>query len=683
MARSLLLVLSAGLALTAPALAQPTTSAKSEAPAQVAAPVRAAAVQPARPTIAQFMKIRTPGSPALLPDGTLLTRDWPEGVNQLYRTAALPKGAHPATAGAPRPQALTAYKDGLSGFSLSPNGSMIILSFAAGGNENTQLVLADPTAQPGPDGTLPGTPIVSNPKVQASITHWFDDSTGFIYSANDESPSDFFLYRVDVAAGKASAPQKILGKPGSWSAGDASRDKSRVLVAEFKSASDSTVHELNVATGALTELTIKGDQATASVDIVGYAPDEKSVLLLSDFDGGLKRLYRRDLASGRIDQPLPGLAKYEIDAAFFNDTKTMLAVVTNEDGYGVPHIYRLPGLEPVEMPKELQTLGAGIFGPSQFRGNTMVWSMSNARTPGLAYATTWTADGKVESTRQLTWADDQGVDLSAFPLPMLIKYSSFDGLEIPAFLYLPPGAKAGAPMAFVVNYHGGPEGQFRPGFDRTTQYLLSRGFGVLQPNIRGSSGYGRAFQMMDDYKNREASVKDGLEAARWLVREGYSTPGHIATYGGSYGGYMVNATAVADGASDKPVLGAAVTVVGIVNLQTFLEQTSGYRRKLREAEYGPLSDPEFLKSASPILRADSIRVPMMIVHGLNDPRVPVGEAMQLAVMLQQRALTDPSLEPELLYFPDEGHGLAKLNNRLLFAERMARFLDEHIGMQSK
>jgi dipeptidyl aminopeptidase/acylaminoacyl peptidase len=176
--------------------------------------------------------------------------------------------------------------------------------------------------------------------------------------------------------------------------------------------------------------------------------------------------------------------------------------------------------------------------------------------------------------------------------------------------------------------------------------------------------------MMDDYKKRWDSVKDGAEAARWLVKNGYAESGRIAAYGGSYGGFMSVATVI-EGAD---VFGASIDVVGIVNFKTFLEQTRDYRRKLREAEYGPLSDPEFLASVSPLNRIEEIKCPMMIAHGLNDPRVPVGEAMQLAVGLQQRGY-----DPELVFCPDEGHGFAKLNNRLLFADRMVKFLDRTIG----
>jgi hypothetical protein len=355
-----------------------------------------------------------------------------------------------------------------------------------------------------------------------------------------------------------------------------------------------------------------------------------------------------------------------------------LAAVINEDGYGVLRVYRLPSFEEVTLP----TIELGVVALSEFRGNRLTWTLSNARTPGLAY--TWTvpdAGAKGEATaRQLTWADNQGIDLASCQLPQLIKYKSFDGVEIPAFLYLPSNYTKGKPIPFVVNYHGGPEGQHRPAFDKVVQYLVSEGFGAILPNVRGSQGYGRAFLMMDDYKKRWDSVRDGVEAASWLVQNGYAAPGKIATFGGSYGGFMSVACLVEDqqrvdaGTQKARLFGAGIDVVGIVNVKTFLEQTSGYRRKLREVEYGPLSDPEFLDSISSIRKIDKINVPMMIGHGLNDPRVPVGEAMQLAIGLMKKGI-----EPVQFFAPDEGHGFQKLENRLLFNKRMSRFLKETIG----
>ncbi len=621
-------------------------------------------------TIQQFLKIRTPGAPTILPDGSLLLRDWPDGVNQLYRVT--PKAAGAAASYEPAnttSKKLTDYADGLSGFSVSPDGKRVVLMHARGGNENTQLTLFDPA-------TGETSPILANPKVQASVNEWLDDGSAFIYSANDASPNDFYLYRWDFAAGRAT---KLLGEPGAWGASDVTRDGARVLVQQYFSASDVKCHELDVATGKLKDLTIRPADGTAACEIVGYMPGERAVLMTSDLKDGMKRLYVKDLKSGAVREPLPSLSRFEIDGAGTNDTREFLVVVANEDGYGVTYVYSLPDFKPLPMPPTEK----GVTFPSSFRGSTLVWTRSNARSAGNAFATTFAKASKhaaPPSTRQLTWTEDQGIDLAGFPLPELVKYPAFDSTEIAAFIFFPPGHQKGTPIPFVINYHGGPESQSRPGFSAGTQYLLSRGFGVMLPNVRGSTGYGRAFHMMDDYKKRWDSVRDGVDAAEWLVRAGHAMPGRIATYGGSYGGFMSVACIVEDqervdrGARKERMFGACVDIVGVVNLKTFLEKTSGYRRKLREVEYGPLTDPDFLLSVSSIQKVDKMKVPFFIAHGFNDPRVPVEEAMQLAT-----ALKDRGQNPRVFIAHDEGHGFAKLDNRIYFNERAVAFLEETIG----
>mgnify|MGYP000844153596 CR=1 FL=1 len=635
------------------------------------------------PGIEKFFKLRTPGAPVLAGNGTLYVRDWPDGVWQLYRVNGGGQGG-PTAGPNSKMQQLTAFTDGCTGYSLSHDSSKLLAMTAFGGNERLQVYLLD---QNNADPKTNLTPLLINPEAVITPQVWLHDNSGFIYTANDTSANDFHVYRYDFlpagtkdADGKATPGKstKLLAKAGSWECHDISHDSSRLLVTEFRSASDSQLHELSASSGdlrGLNSLFLKDGQ-TAAVSAVGYMPDERSILITSDHEGGTARLFLLG-PDGKTSKPVPALDKFEVDGATINDARTLLAVVTNEDGYGVPHLYRLPSFEPVQLP----SMEPGTVAISSFVGNQLIYSLNNARTPGLSYAFDVPGAGKAaQPPRQLTYADTQGLDLTTFPLESLVKYKAKDGLEVPAFLYLPPGYQKGSAIPFVVNYHGGPEGQFRPGFDRTVQYLLSEGFGVLQPNVRGSTGYGRGYQMMDDYKNRWKSVSDGVDAAQWLVDNGYAKPGKIAAYGGSYGGFMAVATQVEDtlrtesGAQKHNLFGASVDVVGIVNMKTFLEQTSGYRRKLREAEYGPLSDPEFLDTISSLKRADKINVPMMIAHGLNDPRVPVGEAMQLAEALQRRGF-----DPEQCFFHDEGHGFAKLENRLLFAQRMSRFLKQNIA----
>ncbi len=635
-------------ALTLPAFAQPQSKS---APA---APSGAGAKTGSGPTIANFLRVRTPTSVQLGPKGEVYCIDWQDGVNQLF------KRGPGADAKAPMKR-LTDFKDGISSYSISDDGRWATLSAGVGGNENTNvwlLNLADDSV----------VPVLQNKDVQFRVDAWLHDGSGFLYRGNDANPRDFHLYRYDIAS-KQSA--KILAREGDWTAGDITRDGGRALVSVYRSASDSRAYELDIKTGSLRDISATAEGTESANTIVGYLPGERQALVQSDARDGKSRLFIRDLADAAgapVKEALPSLGAWELDAAALNPEKTFLVTSHNEDGYSTLRAFALPSFQEAPLPR----IDRGLQSASFLRGSTLVYTLNNAKTPTLAYLTDLAkpAEPKPLTARM----DNETLDLTGFALPQLVKYTSFDGLEVPAFLYLPAGAAKGRPVPFVVNYHGGPEGQSRPVFDRVSQYLVSRGYGVMLPNVRGSTGYGRDYQMMDNYKKRWDSVKDGVEAAKWLVAEGYAQKGRIATYGGSYGGFMSVACLVEGG----DLFGAGIDIVGIVNMQTFLQQTSGYRRALREAEYGPLTDPEFLKSISPLLQVDRIKVPMMIGHGLNDPRVPVGEAMQLAVTLQERGD-----DPELVFFPDEGHGFAKLRNRIIFYERMVRFLDRHIGNAKK
>ncbi|MCA9295347.1 MAG: S9 family peptidase, partial [Phycisphaerales bacterium] len=597
------------------------------------------------PSIESFWKIRAPAQPVLASDGTLYVRDWPDGVRQLYRRAP----GHEIDA---HLEPLTDFEDGISSFALSPDESKIIISAAIGGSEQNDLHLYNTAT-----GEL--TTLFTNPDVVYTFHIWLRDSTGFIYGANDDSPSDFHIYRYDLATGTST---RLSDRPGHWITADVTDDGTRILLNRYFAAFHAEAMELNTRTGET--ITITDSDDTAYRWAHAYAPGEQRVLFVSDHPTGVRRLYEFDLATHLHDAPEIGSDAREVESVELNEDRSLLALTFNEDGFGTLHVYRLPDFNEVG----ITTGEPGLIGDVDLLGDRLTWTLSNARNPGIAYQKgVFTR----EMPRPITTAETQGIDLGKLTLPELITYTSFDGFEVPAFLYLPPGYdKSQGPIPFVAHFHGGPESQHRPRFDAQTQFLLTRGYGVIKPNVRGSAGYGVEYVNMDNYRNRWDSVKDGVEAARWLVTNGYAERGRIAAYGGSYGGFMAVATVI----EGPDIFGASCNVVGIVNFETFLEQTKSYRRALREAEYGPLSDPAFLKSISPINRANDINVPMMIAHGLNDPRVPIGEAMQLAVSLQQRGY-----DPELLFFPDEGHGFAKLSNRLLFANRFIDFLKNTIG----
>ncbi len=328
----------------------------------------------------------------------------------------------------------------------------------------------------------------------------------------------------------------------------------------------------------------------------------------------------------------------------------------------------------------------------------------------------WLYDLAAKKLTQVTRSDRAGIPQESFVEPQLIKYKTFDGREIPAWYYKPKNfgmlkrgeysfskefandekkektedrsssptaapkdAPQGGPTGglfyipkgpVIVSVHGGPEGQERPGFSGLYQYYLSRGYAVLATNVRGSTGYGKTFTHLDDVKNREDSVKDLAYAVEWLKNYGEADPKKVAVMGGSYGGYMTLAAITLY----PDLWAAAVDTVGIANWESFLKNTSGYRRRQREVEYGRLDkDIDFLRAISPLAKVDKIKCPLFVIQGKNDPRVPYTEAEQIV-----KAVKDRGGIVEYKLYDDEGHGIAKLKNRLDLYPLVADFLDKYM-----
>jgi dipeptidyl aminopeptidase/acylaminoacyl peptidase len=280
----------------------------------------------------------------------------------------------------------------------------------------------------------------------------------------------------------------------------------------------------------------------------------------------------------------------------------------------------------------------------------------------------WTWAPATGDLRRVTFSPDGAIPAESFIAPEVVRYRSFDGLEIPGLYFRPRDASGTLPV--VVRVHGGSEGQSRPIFDPITQYFVNRGYAVFLPNVRGSTGYGKRFSHLDDVRHRMDSVKDLAACVPWLIEQGGADPARIAVMGGSYGGFMTLAAV-----TEYPELWAAgVDIVGIANWRTFLENTGAFRRTHRESEYGNLEeDGDFLDSISPIHKADRIRAPMIILHGANDPRVPVGESDAIVSVLRAH-------EVPVVYhrYPDEGHGLVKLHNKVHGYTAIGDFLDTHL-----
>jgi dipeptidyl aminopeptidase/acylaminoacyl peptidase len=305
------------------------------------------------------------------------------------------------------------------------------------------------------------------------------------------------------------------------------------------------------------------------------------------------------------------------------------------------------------------------------KGDRLAFTYTNSRTPADVYI----SDVATGEVKRLTTSDLAGVPPDTFVEPKWILYPSADEKAIPAFVYLPPEARDDRKAPGLVVLHGGPESQERPVFRPLYQYFVRRGYALILPNVRGSSGYGKTYLHLDDTTKRLDSVRDVADLVAFLQKQYPQIDAkRLGAWGGSYGGWLALACL-----TEYPNLFAAgASVVGITNFETFLEQTGPWRRTHREAEYGRLdTDREWLRRISPIHRADRVQAPLLLIHGKNDPRVPLGEAEQIA-----KALRDRNQPVELLVYEDEGHGLRKLKNRLDAYPKLAAFFDRYLRAPS-
>lgn len=566
-------------------------------------------------------------------------------TNQIHRVA-FPGGA--------RTQ-LTFFADRVLGAEPNPVAPAFALSADEGGAENYQVFL---------QGTGPAERITDGASRNV-LAGWSNGGTLLGFSSNARNGKDMDLYLA--MPGSPGSPRRLKEVSGDWSIADWSPDDRHVAAVEYISANESYVHVIDVASGdAKTPMPrSKPGGPTVSYGNVRFARDGRALYWTTDLDSEFQRLVRYDLEAGR-SSVLTAAIPWDVEGYDLSDDGRTIVLTANEDGLSRLHILDVatgaerpaPGLPP------------GLVGGLKFRRGTneFAFTLMSARSTADVYSYELGAD-RVE---RWTASETGGLDASKFAEPELVHYPTFDGRQIPAFVYR-PGPKFAGPRPVLLDIHGGPEGQSRPSFLGRLNYLIDElGIAVVFPNVRGSDGYGKSYLKLDNGFAREDSVKDIGALLDWIRTQPNLDASRVAVIGGSYGGYMSLATMTHY--SDR--LRCGIDIVGISNFVTFLKNTQGYRRDLRRAEYGDERDPkmrEHLDRISPLTDAAKITVPILVVQGKNDPRVPVTEAEQIVAAIRKG-------DRPVWYVlgKDEGHGFAKKVNQDYLMAAEVLFLKRHL-----
>ena len=451
---------------------------------------------------------------------------------------------------------------------------------------------------------------------------------------------------------------------GGWQPRDWSPDDKKILLAEELSINESYLWLVDTATGEKTELTPRKTPEKVSYGEARFSRDGKGIYVTTDKDSEFHRLAYFDLSTKQL-QYLTTNIPWDVETFDLTRDGKLLAFVSNEDGLSILHVRDTASAKELPLPQ----IPAGVIRGVRWHrdGHDLGFSLTNSRGPGDSYSLDVTT-GKLER-----WTtSESAVRTDSFPQGELIHWKSFDGKMILGFLYKPP-AKFSGKRPVLVDIHGGPEGQSLPVFLGRTNYLLNElGIALIYPNVRGSTGYGKTFTLLDNGFKREDTYKDINALFDWIAAQPELDSNRIGVTGGSYGGHMT--LAVSTFYSDR--IRCSVDIVGMSNLVTFLEHTEAYRRDLRRVEYGDERDPkmrEFLEKIAPMNNIEKIRKPMFVIAGKNDPRVPVSESQQIADALKKQATP-----VWLMIAKDEGHGYRKKSNQDFEFYATVEFLQEYL-----
>ena len=559
---------------------------------------------------------------------------------------------------------LTDFPDPVGSGNWNPKGGDYFLFFkATGGNEISQLHRYDVAT-----GTV--TRLTTDDKRRIGGGPWSTAGDRYVYSSlptgggttSETIKTEFYTINpADPTSAKLLATFDGVG----WGILDWSPDDKKLIVGKFVSANESYIHLYDIATGEKTLLTPQEGTVKVAYSGAEFTKDGKGLYVVTDKDSEFQRLTYMDLATKQMT-PITAHINWDVNGFELSEDGKYIALTTNENGFSKLRIIDTATRKEIKLP----TLPAGQIGGFDWHKKTgeLGFNVSSYQSIADVYSM------DLKSGKITHWAKSELNDFPTSGLrePELIKWKSFDGLDISGFIYKPPTTFKGK-RPVIINIHGGPEGQATPGPQGRGSYFINDlGIALIYPNVRGSSGFGKTFLTLDNGFKREDSVKDIGALIDWIATQPDLDKDRIMVTGGSYGGYMT--LAVATHYNDK--IRASLDVVGISNFNTFLKNTETYRRDLRRVEYGDERDAkmyEFLEKISPLTNAHKITKPLFVVQGKNDPRVPYTEAEQIVAAARKN-----NTPVWFLMANDEGHGFAKKNNSDYLYYSTILFIKEHL-----
>lgn len=551
---------------------------------------------------------------------------------------------------------LTFFNEPIAGAEWEPrDGKYFLFTRDTGGNEFGQLYRYD--IESGNVSLLS-----DGGRSQNGGWVWNHAKNRVAYSSTRRNGADRDLWLLDPTSAESN---KILAElsGGGWAALDWSPDDAQILMGEYLSVTRSNLWIVNAASGEKRQL----NDAAEEVSWGGgkFSPDGRGFYVTTDKDNEFKRLAYWNLESGKLEV-LTDSIKWDVEGFDLSKDGKQICFLTNEAG--VSRAYLLDTV--TKKIRSIDGLPQGVIaGGSWHENNRLIaFSVSSARSTSDIYS--W--DATSGEVKRWTESELGGLNPENLVEPELIRWKSFDGLEISGFYY-PAAKKFTGRRPVIINIHGGPEGQSRPTFQgRNNFYMNELGVAMIYPNVRGSTGYGKTFVKLDNGILREDSVKDIGALLDWVATQPELDPTRVMVTGGSYGGYMT--LAVATNYNDR--VRCSLDVVGISHFATFLKNTESYRRDLRRVEYGDERDPiiaEFFEKIAPLNNASKITKPLFVVQGANDPRVPMSEAEQMVAKVRGNGGPVWYLNAK-----DEGHGFRKKGNADFQFFATVMFVRQHL-----